>query len=424
MAIAYGSAGSNRSLRFQSVVGKLTGSNFRGYLRLAFPLKLNLDTLLWRFNLTMFMPLDFLWRWLSGLLTLVFLGSAVYILYQWYEGELVSNRWLLLGTIMLLWSFLGFLPILLFHRSGTDEPKPIRSKRVQRLIRPDGSEIYVEFYGLDDDAPTIILTHGWGPDSTVWYYVKKQLTNHFRIVVWDLPGLGKSIKPKNRDYSLEKYACDLEAVLSLTGERPVMLLGHSMGGMILLTFSRLFPEHLTGRVAGLIIVDSTYTNPLKTSILSKLLLILQKPLLEPLLHLTIILSPLLWVTSWLSYLNGSTLITTEISGFRGTETRGQLNFSTLTGLKASPGVLARGMLAMLKFDESETLSRISVPTMVVVGKSDIATRPLASKRISLDVPQAKLTVLSPGGHMALMERNQQFAEVISSFSVACLRKNI
>ena len=154
-------------------------------------------------------------------------------------------------------------------------------------------------------------------------------------------------------------------------------------------------------------------------------MILQKPLLEPLLHLAIVLSPLLWVTSWLSYLNGSTLLTTEISGFRGTETRGQLNFSTLIGLKASPGVLARGMLAMLRFDETETLPQISIPTMVVVGKSDIATRPLASKRISQEVPQAELVSLSPGGHMALMERNQQFAKVIESFGIACLeRKNI
>ena len=277
----------------------------------------------------MLMPLDFLLRWLSGLLTIALLGGAGYILYQWYEGELVSNRWLLLGLVMMLWSFLGFLPILLLHRPGTDEPKPTRSRRSQRLVRPDGSEIDIEFYGLDNDAPTIILTHGWGPDSTVWYYVKKQLSDRFRVVVWDLPGLGKSIKPKNRDYSLEKYARDLEAVLGLVGDRPVMLLGHSMGGMILLTLSRLFPQHLTGRVAGLIIVDSTYTNPLKTTIFSNLLLILQKPLLEPLLHLAIVLSPLLWVTSWLSYLNGSTLLTTEISGFRGTETRGQLNFSAL-----------------------------------------------------------------------------------------------
>lgn len=362
----------------------------------------------------MFMPLDCLLRWLSGLLTIALLGGAGYILYQWYEGEIVSQGWLILGSVMLLWSILGFLPILLLHRPGRDEPKPIRSKQVQRLTRPDGSEINVEFYG-SDHAPTLILTHGWGPDSTVWYYAKKQLTDRFRVIVWDLPGLGKSTKPKNRDYSLEKYARDLEAVIKVAGTQPVVLLGHSMGGMILLTFSRLFPEQLGRQVAGLIVVDSTYTNPLKTTILSKLLLALQKPLLEPLLYLAIVLSPLLWITSWLSYLNGLTLLTTELSGFTGRETRGQLNFSTLIGLKASPGILARGTLAMLRFDETETLPQVSVPTLVVVGKSDIATRPVANQRIQQEVPQAELAVLSPGGHMALMERNQQFAEVIGAF---------
>lgn len=367
----------------------------------------------------MLMPLDFFLRWLSGLLTIALLGGAGYILYQWYEGELVSNSWLVLGVVVLLWSFLGFLPILLLRRPGRDEPKPIRSDRVQRLTRPDGSEIHVEFYG-SDQAPTIILTHGWGPDSLVWYYAKKQLTEQFRVIVWDLPGLGKSKKPKNRDYSLEKYAHDLEAVLNVAGDQPVLLLGHSMGGMILLTFCRLFPEQLKRRVSGLIIVDSTYTNPLKTTILSKLLLALQKPVLEPLLYLSIAFSPLLWLTSWLSYLNGLTLLTTEISGFTGKETRGQLNFSTLIGLKASPGVLARGTLAMLRFNETETLAQISVPTLVVVGKSDIATRPFASQRISEQVPQAELAVLSPGGHMGLMERNRQFAEVVQAFGLSCL----
>lgn len=367
----------------------------------------------------MIMPLDFLLRWLSGLLTVAWLGGAGYILYRWHEGELVSDHWLILGAVMLLWSFLGFLPILLFRRSGRDEPKPIRSNQTQRLARPDGSEIHVEFYG-DDQAPTIILTHGWGPDSLIWYYAKKQLTDQFRVIVWDLPGLGKSKKPKNRDYSLEKYARDLEAVLDLAGDQPVLLLGHSMGGMILLTFCRLFPEQLKRRVAGLVIVDSTYTNPLKTTILSKLLLALQKPVLEPLLYLSIALSPVLWLTSWLSYLNGLTLLTTEISGFTGKETRGQLNFATLIGLKASPGVLARGTLAMLRFNETETLAQISIPTLVVVGKSDIATRPFANQRISEQVPQAELAVLTPGGHMGLMERNQQFAEVVRTFGVACL----
>lgn len=368
----------------------------------------------------MFMPLDFLLRLLSSLLAIALLGGGVYLIYAWYTGALLATSWFILSMAMLVWSFLGFLPILLVHRPGQDEPKPNRSNRVHRLARPDGSDIQVEFYG-PDNAPTLILTHGWGPDSTAWYYAKQQLTDQFRVIVWDLPGLGKSKKPENRDYSLEKYARDLEAVLMLAGDQPTILVGHSMGAMILLTFSRLFPEHLGKRVAGLVLVDGTYTNPIKTATLSKLLLALQKPLLEPLLHLAIVLSPLLWLSSWLSYFNGATLLTTEISGFTGRETRGQLNFSSLVGIKVSPGILARGVLAMFKFDEIATLPEIAVPLLVVVGKSDIATRPFASDRMAKAAPQAELVVLSPGGHMAFMERNEQFTKVIRTFSDDCLR---
>ncbi len=362
-------------------------------------------------------PLDFILRWLIGPLTIAFLAGGIYILHEWYEGALVDRAWLIAGWAMIIWSGVGFLPLSLLHRRGRDEPNMQRGRETQRLSRPDGSEIQIEFYG-SPDAPPLILTHGWGPNSTVWYYAKKQLANHFRVIVWDLPGLGKSTRPQNNDHSTEKYARDLEAILSLVGNQPAILLGHSMGGMILLTFCRLFPEHLGKRVAGLILVDTTYTNPTKTAILSQLLMPLQKPLIEPLLHLTIALAPVAWLMSGLSYLNGSMYLTTELSGFTGHETRGQLDFTTRLGVIGYPGVLARGMLAMLRFDETQTLPKISIPVQVIVGKSDIATRLFASQRLSQAIPDAELVVLHPAGHMSLMERNAQFAEAVRSFSVS------
>jgi len=75
---------------------------------------------------------------------------------------------------------------------------------------------------------------------------------------------------------------------------------------------------------------------------------------------------------------------------------------------------------MFRFEETATLPEISVPTLVIVGKSDIATRPMASERMSTEIPHAELKVLSPGGHMALMERNPQFAELVRAFSESCL----
>ena len=59
----------------------------------------------------------------------------------------------------------------------------------QRLRRPDGSELQIEFYG-PEDGPPIILTHGWGLDSREWNYLKRDLSGVFRLIVWDEPGLG------------------------------------------------------------------------------------------------------------------------------------------------------------------------------------------------------------------------------------------
>jgi pimeloyl-ACP methyl ester carboxylesterase len=362
-----------------------------------------------------FMPLNFLLVWLVQLLSIGVLGGGIYILYEWYDRELVGTSYLVAGLVMVLWSIGGrFISLPLLHRPGTDEPKFMRSKTVQRLPRPDGSVLQVEFYGPEDGQP-IIMSHGWGPNSTVWYYAKRQLSDRFRVIVWDLPGLGKSSRPKNNDYSVEKYARDLEAVIAIAGDKPVFLLGHSMGGMITLTFCRLFPEHLRHRVAGLILVDTTYTNPVKTCIFSNLVRKLQKPLLEPLLYLTILLSPIFWLMTWLSYLNGSLFISVELSGFTGTETRGQLNFAGFLSALGSPGVLARGTLAMLKFDETMTLPTVNVPVLVVCGASDIATRPVASDRMKAELPKAELVSIKRGGHMALMEQNQPFSEAVRAF---------
>ncbi|BAY12156.1 alpha/beta hydrolase fold protein [Calothrix sp. NIES-2098] len=366
-----------------------------------------------------FMPFNFLLVWLVQLLSVGILGGGIYILYEWYERELVGTSYLVAGIVMVLWSFGGrFISLPLLRRPGSDEPEFMRSQTVQRLSRPDGSVLQVEFFGPEDGQP-IIFSHGWGPNSTVWYYVKRQLSDRFRVIVWDLPGLGKSTRPQNKDYSLEKYARDLEAVVSIAGDKPVILLGHSMGGMINLTFCRLFPEHLGRRVAGLILVDTTYTNPLKTCIFSGVVRKLQKPLLEPLLYLTIVLSPILWLMTWLSYLNGSLYITVELSGFTGRETRGQLNFAGLLSALGSPGVLARGTLAMFKFDEIETLANIHIPALVVCGASDIATKPVASDRMKAELPHSQRVTINPGGHMALMEQNQQFSEAVSDFCAEC-----
>jgi pimeloyl-ACP methyl ester carboxylesterase len=391
-------------------------------------------------------PTVILSLWLFGLLSLGLIGGGIYLIWEWYQrawaydpqldryifdpnfGFNVPTAILVVGLVLLIWAVAGgwiirWLGSLMSRsQTGGDQPQDSRQGREQRLQRPDGSELQVESYG-PEHGPPIILTHGWALNSTEWTYLKRQLSQRFRLIVWDLPGLGRSTRPTNNDYSLENLAHHLEAVLSLAGGQPAILLGHSIGGMITLTFTRLFPEALGARVAGLGLVHTTYTNPVRTTHMAEFYTALEKPVIVPLLHLTIWLSPFVWLMNWLSYLNGTMHLSTKQSGFAGTETWEQVEFISRLQPHGSPAVLARGMLGMLRYDATETLRRINIPTLVVPGDQDPLCRPEASQRIHQDVATAQLAPLAPAKHMGLIEHHEQFADIVAEFALTCLQAN-
>jgi pimeloyl-ACP methyl ester carboxylesterase len=112
------------------------------------------------------------------------------------------------------------------------------------------------------------------------------------------------------------------------------------------------------------------------------------------LHLTIWLSPLIWLSNLMSYLNGSALLSTKSSGFADTETWEELDFVARFQLQASPAVMARGMLGMLRYDATAVLKDINVPALIVTGDKDTVCKPEASDRMHRDIPGATLTGVS------------------------------
>lgn len=391
-------------------------------------------------------PASILRVWFLGLLSFLLIGAGIYSGHQWYrrawgydfdhqrsyfDPHLGFNHptlFLAVAAGLLLWALAGGLLVralfsLLKAKGGSSGNPPRRHNRqgavASRRGRPDGAELQVECYG-PEGAPAIILTHGWGADRTEWDYLKGVLTDRFRLIVWDLPGLGRSTRPANHDYRLEKLAGDLQAVLGLAGDRPAVLLGHSIGGMIILTFCGLFPQELGTRVVGLALVQTTYTNPVRTTTRAGLLTALERPVLVPLLGLTVGLAPLVWLMNQLSCLNGSAHLSTINSGFAGTQTWDQVEHLTRLGVKAGPAVLARGMLGMLRYDATATLKAIPVPALVIAGDRDPVCKPEASDRMRQDIAGSQRAVLHPAKHMGLIEHHKRFAEVVSQFAQACL----
>jgi pimeloyl-ACP methyl ester carboxylesterase len=422
-----------------------------------------------------FMPFNILGMWFRGLLSVAIVAGGIYLLKRWYDqsnvvvpvhvnlpaSEPMNNgeaggrgaaatlpgkrvfrfqpglnhetAYLASAVALFTWAVVGgwirrgFSMTLGGSRpapgAAGNEPGDYRTGEVHRITRPDGSELLVECYG-PADAPPVVMTHGWGCNSTEWFYPKKLLAGRFRLILWDEPGLGLSKKPDTNDYRLEKLAADLEAVLAFAGGQPAVLVGHSIGGMITLTFCKLFHESLESRVAGIILAHTTYTNPVRTTKMAWLYTAIEVPVLIPLLYVTIALWPLAWMMNWLSYLNGSAHRSTHKQSFAGTETRGQRDFFARFMPRARPDVLARGMLGMIGYDATATLGTIPVPTLVVVGDRDTTTRAEAGQFISRSVPRGRLQTLSPAKHLGLIEHHARFDELVVGFAESCQPTNI
>ncbi|MDP9049154.1 MAG: alpha/beta hydrolase [Acidobacteriota bacterium] len=323
------------------------------------------------------------------------------------------------GSLLLLLPFWGRSLVQARYPAGGEEPVPMHGE-IHDLKRSDGTTIHAEVFG-PAGAPTLVLTHGWSTDNTEWFYAKRQLAGQFRLIVWDLPGLGETMSPADKDFSLEKMAADLHTVLILADGKPVVIVGHSIGGMINLTFCKMYPQDLKTRVAGLVELDSSYTNPVKTTKDSGLNLALQKPVAEPLLHIMIPLSGLFRAMNWLSYEEGIQSSSNARSAFDGTESRGQLDLVSRYGFESSPAVVARGTLAMFHWDMTPELHQITVPVLMIVGKDDTTTLPTASETMASTIPHGKLQVLPIGRHYSLLESNGAVNAAIAGFATGVLR---
>jgi pimeloyl-ACP methyl ester carboxylesterase len=292
---------------------------------------------------------------------------------------------------------------------------PTRAERGQgrTLTSASGATLYLEEHGSPVAQP-IILTHGWSMDSTIWFYAKRDLAEQYRVIVWDLPGLGLS-KRGDGEICMSDFAEDLKSVIAQVGDQRPLLVGHSIGGMIIETLARDDPEWFQRHVAGTALLNTTYTNPLKTMILSGLLQSLRKPLIVPMLYLQIWLAPLAWLMAWQSYLSGSTHITVRF-GFGRYVTRSQLDHVALLLTRAWPAVNARGDLAMLRWDGSAGLAHMTAPALVLGGSVDIVTKAEASETIADRLPRADLEIIQGVNHMGPIERADLYNAKIARFA--------
>jgi pimeloyl-ACP methyl ester carboxylesterase len=125
-----------------------------------------------------------------------------------------------------------------------------------RYYQSQGLRLHYTDWG-NGSAPPLLLVHGGLDQSRSWDAVARALRTSFHVVAPDLRGHGDSDWATGSSYSLADHVYDLTCLIKSAGLEQVAIVGHSMGGMVSLTYAGAFPQN----VSRLVVLDGVTNFP-------------------------------------------------------------------------------------------------------------------------------------------------------------------
>ena len=159
----------------------------------------------------------------------------------------------------------------------------------------DGVPLHVEVDGPPDAPLTVVFSHGFTARLVEWELQRAALRHRARLVFWDQRGHGRSGWTKLTAATIDRTGRDLGEVLDATAPSgPVVLAGHSMGGMSILALARQRPELFGGRVVGVFLLATSAGGLVQSGVLGLVVKLIRKlRLLSLYLRVLQLLAPLL-----------------------------------------------------------------------------------------------------------------------------------
>ncbi|CAN5212183.1 alpha/beta hydrolase [soil metagenome] len=290
-----------------------------------------------------------------------------------------------------------------------DLHRPIDGRPVA-VAAGDGTRLHAEVLG-PDDAPTILLAHGYALSQHAWHHQRRALSARYRVVAYDQRGHGGSAEAATGDYSMRALGRDVAAVLAATTRpaEPVVLVGHSMGGMSILSFADQHPGELA-RVAGVGLVSTAGGNVLAggafsvgagalSALRTRVPGLRRRPHTEGRSD-----DPTDWTATPPTDLF---FLLTRWIGLSPDADPAHVAFTEQLMTQCPRRVTAALGPTLTSLRLAHVAARLGMPGVVLVGDADRLTPIGQARRLAGDMPDAQLVILPGAGHMAPLEAHEQ-----------------
>lgn len=241
-------------------------------------------------------------------------------------------------------------------------------------------------------GPPIVLIHGYPFNRSLWTEQTEALNSKYRVVAPDLRGFGESDSSEGTA-TMARMAEDVAALMDALAIEQAVIGGLSMGGYVALAFARMFPA----RVKALVLADTRAQADSEEGKQTRHQQA-EKALSEGMAGIADAMLP--------------KLLTPETVSKRPELVKRVRDMM----LKTKPGGAAAALLGMAeRDDQTEFISSIRVPALILVGREDAITPVADSEKMQSRIEGSRLVVIENAGHVSNLEQTEQFNDALLGF---------
>lgn len=242
------------------------------------------------------------------------------------------------------------------------------------------------------EGTPVVLLHGYLEDGRIFDPLAVELEKSHRILIPDLPGHGES-GVWGSEHRMEELAGALVYIMDHEGVERSLIIGHSMGGYVLMAFAELFPEKLRG---GVLLHSTCFADAdKKRQDRDREIELVRRGRLPQIVKLNI---PRAFADDNLEVFSAEVARATAIA----LDHPDKGVVALLNGMKARP-------------DRSHVLKELRDRFMLVSGLKDNYISAEVYQRLRELAPGMRCCALEQSGHMGFIEESTQFAEALGSF---------